>query len=130
MSHHGSPRYGARAESRAIDARGYRRENMGPWHDAVDQNGTPVEIKAAMRERSNGKQGRFRVFEEPHERLQREEGRYLFVVYRARGTGVEMLATEEMPARELRIRDWVHSGHKTDGREMQRRIPISEIFNP
>lgn len=100
-----------------------------PWQDAVDPQGIPIEIKATLRKRSNGRPGKFRVFREPHSRLQSSDGRYLFVVYRQRGTGVQILKMTEKPARAVRIDDWIHSGHQTDGREMQVKIPINQVFS-
>jgi hypothetical protein len=128
-SNNNSPRLGARAETRAAQERGY--ERMGahePWQDALAPDGTPIEIKATMRERSNGRPGKFRVFKQPHSRLSAEDGRYLFAVYRQRGTGVQILKMTEIPARAVRIDGWIASGHQTDGREQQVKIPINQVF--
>lgn len=129
MSNHNSPRLGARVEAQIRERRSYERpDEPRPWMDAVSETGRPVEIKAAQRERSDGSEGRFRIFREPHRRLAQSDGLYVFAVYRVRGTGAQILDTTAVSARSVRVSDWVHSGHRTDGREMQRRIPISEVF--
>jgi len=118
---------GYRAEEQIIESRGMERARC-EWRDAIDSDGSPVEIKAAMRHRSNGSEGRFRIFREPHRQLAREDGRYVFAAYRIRGTGVEILATTAKAARAVRVDSWTKAGHETDGREHQQRIPISEVF--
>lgn len=125
-----APRMGSRVEKQIRDRRGYRVPDSGrPWRDAIDpRDGTPVEIKAAVRERESGRPGRFRVFRQPHEQLQQADGRYEFVVYRVRGSGAEILGIERKAARAVRISNWNRSGHSTDGRELQKRIPIKEVF--
>lgn len=127
--HHGSPHWGSEAEIKACEQRGYHRENSGPWHDARDPNGVPVEIKATKRERSNGDEGRFRIFQQPHHKLRAEDGRYLFVVYRIRGRGMEVLDMHEIPARRLRPSSWRVSGHATTGRDREIQLRISDAWD-
>lgn len=121
-----APRLGARVEEQIAEQRGYILDRNS-WRDAT-VDGTPVEIKAAIRERESGEQGRFRIFKQPHTKLASQRGVYHFAVYRGRGTGVEILQDKTMKARTLRNIDWVEANHGTDGRDKQRRIPISEVF--
>jgi hypothetical protein len=128
MSPPRSPRLGARVESRVCDREGYTpTETDRSWCDAISSGGIPVEIKGAMRERSNGSEGRFRIFREPHRQLAAKDGIYAFAVYRARGTGAEILDLTTKRARALRSLDWSSSNHSTPGRDQQVKLRISEV---
>lgn len=125
-----APRLGDRVEKKVRQRKGYDLPDSGrEWRDAIAQDGKSVEIKAAMRNRANGKPGKFRIFREPHRQLAKNDGRYVFVAYRQRGTGAEILASTTEPARAVNRRDeWTKAGHATDGREYQIRIPVGEVF--
>lgn len=128
MSKHRSPRLGHRVEQRVIEEQGYSQTEIDrSWFDA--QAGTvPVEIKGAMRVRSNGSEGRFRIFREPHRQLSAADGVYAFAPYQQRGSGVEILEIRTVRARELRGIEWSRSHHQTRGRDQQTKLPISQVM--
>ena len=82
-------RYGSRAEKKAASRYGLDLDHCS-WHDAKRKDGTPVEIKACAVERADGSEGRFRVFKKYHTTLRRNDGVYVFVAYRPRGTGISV----------------------------------------
>lgn len=120
-------RYGARVERAACDRYGLEPDHSS-WHDAVRSNGDPVEIKAAMYRRDDGSEGRFRIFEDYHERLATSDGWYCFGSYRPRGTGVEIVAMTMTRARALRLSssDFYSSGGHRDSRQVK--IPIQKLL--
>jgi hypothetical protein len=96
------------------------------WRDGyLDQR--PVEIKAAMRELASGAPGRFRLFESQHSELKQRGGRYVFAVYRARGSGVQILQSRVLPAREISL-DFGPSDHGSPNRDQQRKIDHRKVF--
>lgn len=119
-SHHG-----ARAEEAVRERYGLQSDHAS-WYDATFKNGSKVEIKSAIYRRANGDEGRFRIFEDCHQRLTRANGWYAWVTYRERGRGVEILRMRMMKARTLRWTTWHKTGGHRDQREGQ--IPISRIF--
>lgn len=96
------------------------------WRDGY-LKGDPVEVKAAMRQLQSGAPGRFRLFESQHRRLVETNGRYTFAVYRARGTGVQILNSRVIPAREIEL-DFGPSNHGSPNRDQQRKIDHRELF--
>lgn len=124
-----SPKIGEVIEDRVSDRYDLRRPDSGrkPWMDAVDSSGSPWEIKGAMRRRSSGSPGRIRIFREPHERLERASGYYGIAAYRPRGRGIEILDTNAVRARTLRL-EWGPSGHSSPNRSAQRKIPVAEAL--
>jgi len=119
--------YGTAAERKA--AAEYRLTIEGVhnyWRDAVMQDGTPVEIKAAMVQRADGSEGRFRVFEKAHDELQTTDGRYVFVAYRVRGRGIQVLQTRMIHASQLPGSTWYSAGGHRNSR--QRKITINDIM--
>lgn len=124
-----SARYGRLAEQRAAEKYGLDLEgHHASWKDGIRQNGDPVEIKAAIRKRANGSEGRFRIFEDPHTRLAQADGWYVFVAYTPRGNGIEVDAIRATRARTIRLssEQFVEAGGHRDSRQV--RIPISRIF--
>jgi len=119
--------YGTAAERKA--AAEYRLTIEGVhnyWRDAITSDGTPVEIKAAMQQRADGSEGRFRVFEDAHDKLHAAGGRYVFVAYRVRGRGIQVLASTMLHASQLPGSTWYGAGGHRDSR--QRKIAISDVF--
>ncbi|WP_121822112.1 hypothetical protein [Halostella salina] len=101
--------------------------------DAAYANGTPVEIKAALRRKSDGrggtKEGEFAVFESAHRWLRRNDGYYIFAVYRFRGRGVQVLETKRVHASNLPYFTFNESKHPGRGRDdREARFKISQIF--
>lgn len=91
----------------------------------------PVEVKAASTRRSDGSQGRVRIFREPHKRLVARGGYYAIVAYHPQGRGISVDGMRLIDARDIeRFRDsWYPSQHDTRGREYQTKIPISRFFD-
>lgn len=121
-------RYGTLAEIHA--ARKYRLTRDGvhtSWCDAIDADGTPHEIKAAMATRADGSAGRFRVFEQYHDELQRRGGRYVFVAYQPRGRGITVHRMKRIHASQLPGATWYGAGGHRDSQ--QRKLSIPQIFS-
>lgn len=120
-------KYGTLCEIAAAERYGLQREGVHTsWCDAVDSRGVPHEIKSAMHSYSDGREGKFRVFEDPHDRLQSEGGRYVFVCYRVRGRGIQVLDMERRAASRLPGSVWYGAGgHRGT---QQREIQVSEVF--
>jgi hypothetical protein len=95
------------------------------WKDA-DRDGTPWELKATKRTHADGQPGNFKIYREYHEKLQRENGRYGFAVYRIRGTGAQVLKTTSLLASSLPTVRW-HGGGDHRGTQ-QAKIAISDVF--
>lgn len=100
--------------------------------DARYENGTPVEIKAAQREKSDGrggtKEGEFFIFEHRHRWVRRNDGYYVFAVYRPRGDGVSVLKTKRVHSSKLPRLSWVESGNYMRQGKRECRLKISDIF--
>ena len=113
-------RYGSLAERKAAEKWGLRLDGAHTaWCDAVDRDGTPWEIKAAMIERADGSEGRFRVFEEYHDKLVREGGRYGFLAYKPRGRGITVVKSRAIPAEQLPVARWYGTGGHRDSRQVK-----------
>ncbi|ELZ03928.1 hypothetical protein C482_03634, partial [Natrialba chahannaoensis JCM 10990] len=104
-------RYGRLAEEAAQRRYGLDADH-GSWHDARTSDGRPVEVKAAMLNRRDGSEGRFRIFEDYHERLAEERGLYVFVPYRARGRGIQVVDMRSVDAGALRLKFYGAGGHR------------------
>lgn len=118
-------RYGSLAERRLADRYGVERVDEY-WRDGVDEDGTPWEFKAAMAERADGSEGRFRVFEDAHDKLAANGGRYGIVAYRPHGRGIVVLNMTSFPASRLPLSKWYGAGGHRDSR--QTKIAVSEVF--
>lgn len=119
--------YGSAAEQAARDRRNLTVAQT-EWHDALTVDGEPVEIKAAKRKMSNGRPGRFLIRKSPHERLQRADGWVCYVVYRARGPGIEILAVKMVRARSVRVDQWTTTGGSEPYRDGEKQIPVTKVF--
>ena len=97
------------------------------WHDARTADGEAVEVKAATVSRATGREGRFRIFREPHDSLRAADGWYVWVAYAPRGTGISVEGMRMQRAREIRP-SWRPAGHATEGRDEQHKIPIRRVF--
>lgn len=118
-------RYGSRAEKKAAERYNLDLEHTS-WHDAKQQDGTPVEIKSCTVERADGSEGRFRVFREYHDKLRRADGNYVFVAYKPRGTGISVTNIKMIHSSQLPLSTWYGAGGHRDSE--QRKIPISAVF--
>ena len=95
------------------------------WHDAVTDDGRPVEVKAAMLNRARGVP-RFRIFERYHRRLVRESGLYVFVAYRAAGRGIQPRAVRSLEASSLNVSSWYGAGGHRESQQVK--LPVSSVF--
>jgi hypothetical protein len=120
---------GASVERQARERYGLESEHDG-MHDAVDREGTPVEIKGAMREMANGREGRFIVYESAHRALVRADGRYVLAVYRDTGQAAEVLAWESVPARAMPELSWHRVDHTNRGEARQAKVRWSRVVRP
>lgn len=117
-------RYGALAERKARERYGLEADHSS-WHDARTPDGTPVETKACMLNRRDGSEGRFRIFEEYHKRLEEADGLYAFVAYRATGRGIQVRAMRTIAASDLRLTFYGAGGHRSS---RQVKIPPGRVF--
>lgn len=107
-------------------------DHSGRADAAYPSTGTPVEIKAAVRRKSDGrggtKEGEFYVFEGPHRWLRRRDGYYIFCVYELRGSGVNVLKAKRVHASKLPYFTFHESGHPGRNHDREARFKVSEIF--
>jgi hypothetical protein len=119
-----SARLGALAEKAARDRYGLEADHSS-WHDARDPEGKPVEVKATMTRQRDGTTGRFRIFRRYHRTLEEAGGRYVFVVYRPRGRGIEVVRTRSVNASDLSLSWGGSGGHRGS---LEAKIPHSSVF--
>ena len=113
-------RLGRRAEEKALEAYGLEPDRTS-WRDGVYKNGVPVEVKASQRSSRY-----FRLWADEHHRLASQQGYYVFVLYRPRGTGVEIIRMKRVRASDLSPR-WSASGH-AEKRQLQAYIPHDDVM--
>ena len=116
--------YGALAERAARERYRLDPEHDG-HHDAVTQDGRPVEIKSAMTNRNSGRQGRFRIFKQYHQRLERAGGCYVFVAYRRAGQGISVVRMRSAAAEDMTL-NWYQGRHHRDSEEVK--LGIGHVF--
>ena len=68
---------------------------------------------------------RFRLWEEQHRRLRREDGFYAFVLYRPVGRGINVLRSRTVAARSLQVR-FGGAGDHPKGNQFK--LPPSAVF--
>jgi len=113
-------RYGSLVEKWAADRYGLEFERDA-WHDAR-KGDRPGDVKGAMATREAT---RFRLWEEQHRRLRREDGFYVFVLYRPVGRGIDVLRSRTIAARSLQVR-FGGAGNHPKGNQFK--LPPSSVF--
>lgn len=93
--------------------------------DARARDGTPFDIKGAMSNRKVGP-GRFRVWKDQHDVLTASDGGYIFVRYRGRSDGIEVLEMQSVSASDVRV-SWGGSGDHRRG-SSQAKIRATSVF--
>lgn len=125
-------RVGSKIEAKMCEKYGLQPDHSGRADAKYPSSGTPVEIKSAKRRKSDGRggsmEGEFFVFEEPHTWLRRRDGFYIFVAYRFRGKGVQILKTKRVHASSLPYFTFHESGHRQRNHDREARFKISDIF--
>ena len=101
-------RYGALAERWAFDRYGLDVDHTS-WNDARDDDGRPWDVKACLLSR---RAARFRLWEEPHSRLRREDGGYVFVGYVLTGRGIRVRQSRTLRARDLSVSFYGAGAHQ------------------
>jgi hypothetical protein len=124
MPSHKANRWGTKAEYHMAEQYDLELKRES-WRDAV-KNGTPWELKATKRTHADGQPGNFKIYKQYHERLQAENGRYGFAVYRIRGKGAQILETATLPASRLPTVRWHGGGDHRDTE--QAKVSISDVF--
>lgn len=120
-------RYGTLAERKMADKWGLKREGVHSYsQDAVDEDGTPWELKSTMATRASGSPGRFRIFERAHDELLDAGGYYGFAVYRPVGRGIQVLRMKAIPAARLPVAAWYGAGGHRDSK--QTKLAIGDVF--
>lgn len=118
-------RYGALAERVGFERYGLEADRDG-WHDARDDDGDPWDVKACMKVRASGAPGRFRLWREQHQRLAREGGGYVFVLYSAVGRGIRVHKTRSVRAQNLRL-TFYGAGDHPKGKQLK--VPPERVFS-
>ena len=122
---HRANHYGTLVERQAAER--YNLDlDRASWHDALQAEGTPVEIKSAMHRHADGQPGTFKLYDRYHKRLRSKNGSYLFAVYRVRGMGVEVLNWQMRHSSRLPRLNWHGGGEHRDAQQCK--LKISEIF--
>lgn len=119
---HKSARYGALAEKFARKKYGLEAEHDGR-HDAIDDQGRPWDVKAAMLSRDDP---RFRLWKDQHSYLSREGGGHIFVAYIPRGSGIQVARSKAVLARDLRVTFYGAGGHREGTPQVK--VPVGRIF--
>ena len=118
--------YGTLAERKAAERYGLDLDGTHDgYHDAETDDGTPVEVKAAMLNRDSGRPGRFRIFRKYHEELARRGGCYVFVTYRASGRGIAVEMMRSVRASDLEFEFYGAGGHRGS---KQVKVPPAAVF--
>lgn len=119
---HQAARYGSLAESFAAERYGLELDHSA-YHDAIDQDGNPWDVKAAMKSRDAT---RFRLWKEQHDRLRQEGGGYVFVLYSPSGRGIDVHKCRSIRATNLRMSFYGAGGHQ---KGKQYKIRPERIFS-
>jgi hypothetical protein len=122
---HKANHYGTLVERKAAERYDLELDRCS-WHDAKRQDGTPVEIKAAMHRHADGQPGTFKLYDQYHEKLRTANGWYVFGVYRVREYDVEALNWVMRHSSRLPKLYWHGGGSHRDS--AQSKIEIGEIF--
>lgn len=117
-------RYGALAEQRARERYGLDADHAS-WHDARTSDGRPVETKSCMLTRRDGSEGRFRIFEQYHRKLEAADGLYVFAAYVPKGSGIQVRAMRSLEAGSLRLSFYGAGGHRNS---RQVKIAPARVF--
>ncbi|MDG5778996.1 hypothetical protein VB773_01055 [Haloarculaceae archaeon H-GB2-1] len=122
---HKANHYGTLAERKAVEKYGLILDRCS-WHDAKRADGTPVEIKSAMYRHANGQEGTFKLYDRYHDRLREANGWYVFVVYRVRGVGIQVLDIAMRHSSRLPSLSWHGGGTHRDAQ--QAKIQVRRLF--
>lgn len=122
---HRADHYGTLCE-RHVAEKYHLELDRASWHHARREDRTPVEIKSTMRKHAGGQPGNFKLYSTYHRKLRCANGWYVFVVYRVRGRGVQVLKTEMRHASRLPRLDWHGGGDHRDAN--QAKMSIQSIF--
>ncbi|SFS00028.1 hypothetical protein SAMN05216559_2298 [Halomicrobium zhouii] len=122
---HKANHYGTLCERKAVHRYGLELDRSS-WHDARRDDGTPVEIKSTMRRHADGQPGNFKLYSKYHRRLWRTNGWYIFIIYRVRGNGLQVLKSEMRHSSRLPQLSWHGGGQHRDAK--QAKILINSLF--
>ncbi|QKY16384.1 hypothetical protein [Halorubrum sp. CBA1229] len=75
--------------------------------DATGESGRPWDVKGSM---VNGVRPTFKFWEDQHRTLDREDGGYVLVWYRAEGRKITVVSSRTVRARDLEITNWTNPG--------------------
>jgi len=123
--------YGARVEEWVLQRYGLERdysEMHGVHMDGCEpESGRPVEIKAVASNRKGGRADgvRFKIWRDQHAALKRENGFYVFVLYRLRSDGIRVQNSRSVRAESIDV-DWY--GETVPRGSEQAEIRASDIF--
>jgi hypothetical protein len=78
-----------------------------------------------MRTQRDGTTGRFRIFRRYHKTLSEHSGRYVFVVYSARGRGIVVHKMRSVSASSLSL-SW--GGSEAHRGSLEAKVPHGRIF--
>lgn len=106
-------------------------EDRGTFHDAMTEDGVPVEVKGCIRRTSRGDPGKFFIREANHRELRDADGFYVFVVYDPQNWKQgPVLDVEMKPATWLDGVDYGWTGNGDRRGEVVKRPPWTTVFPP
>jgi hypothetical protein len=114
---------------------GYNRFLDASWYDGRRESGAVLEVKSALSTLDSGSSGRFRLWQEQHNKLveydRENTARYGFVLFDVDGRRPTALLKQKEPAAVGRIigarGGWYNSGHDSQGQ--QYKLPITAVFD-
>ena len=118
-------KYGTRCEYAAAERYDLELARCS-WHDGIRQGSIPVEIKATRRRHADGQPGNFKLYHKYHRKLRRNNGEYVFVLYRKRGKGTEVLKMTNSHSSSLPRLNWHGGGDHRSTK--QAKLSIEEVF--
>jgi len=122
---HKANHYGTLCEQKAAERYGLELDRSS-WHDARRGDGAPIEVKSTMYRHADGQPGTFKLYSTYHRKLRRENGWYVFVVYRIRGRGIQVVCMEMRHSSRLPKLNWHGGGAHRNA--YQSKLPIADIF--
>lgn len=119
---------GEKAEAAAARKYGLEQENTEAW-DLTASNGMKYSVKACRTYRSEGSPGRFRFWEDSHNRFMQERGAYILVVYSRDSEEIWRIEKVSQDAVHAEVSgNWYGSGHRLKSNSRQYKLPWRRVL--